>query len=102
MKCEENFNISSLIRFISLSHSIFEHNTCKITSLDEFWNYTIEVTASTDKGSSIPETCFNQTKEDGHLLFEKLNSCTSSVSKINSLITKGQIYNFINHVVKAL
>ncbi|SSC08306.1 hypothetical protein BTURTLESOX_2425 [bacterium endosymbiont of Bathymodiolus sp. 5 South] len=36
-------------------------------------------------------------KEDGHLLFEKLNSCTSSVSKINSLITKGQIYNFIKY-----
>jgi hypothetical protein len=46
----------------------FEDNSCKITSLDEFWNYTIEVTASTDKGSSISETCFNQTKEDGKII----------------------------------
>ena len=36
-------------------------------------------------------------KEDGHLLFDKLKSCTSSVSKIKSLVTKGQIYNFIKY-----
>jgi len=39
-----------------------------ITSLDEFWNYTIAVTASTDKGCSISVTCFNQTKEDGKII----------------------------------
>jgi hypothetical protein len=43
----------------------FEQTTCIITSLDEFWKYAIEVTAFTDKGNSMSETCFNRTEEDG-------------------------------------
>ena len=54
------FEIQHLFVFLD-----FEQTTCIITSLDEFWEYAIEVTAFTDKGNSMSETCFNRTEEDG-------------------------------------